>query len=1779
MTVTAVNDAPVGVVASNFTAINEDDFTSAGKLVSDFTTTDVDLGSVEGIAVIDVDNTNGTWEYTLNGSDWFAIGNVSDGMARLLPSDATTRVRFVPDPDFNGVASPFTVVAWDQTSGVAGGLADASTRSGVTPFSLASATVGQTVTAVNDAPVITSDSGGATASVNVSENSTAVTTVTSSDVDGGTASYSITGGADSAEFSIVSGSGVLTFISAPDFESPTDVSANNVYEVTVEVSDGNGGTDSQDISVTVDNLNATPTNSVPGDQTVVEDATLTFNSANSNLISISAEGDEVVTVSLSVNDGTLSLSQTTGLTFTNGDGTDDAAISFSGTISNINSAIDGLEYTPNADFNGSDSLKLVSTDAATIALDSDANLLGYYEFTSPTPGADSSPVGTNTATLQGDATIVTDATTSGDALSLDGSGDYAQITGEFGQPADLTLAAWVNGTAGYGDIFSIQNRVILRFDDINGSTGVSAIYHDGTTYQKAGSGQFLEDTGWHHVAMTFSDASKTLTLYIDGVQAAQDTFTASISYLGGNTFIGSNKGESLFFEGLIDEARVFDRALSGGEISTLAASAVYLSDSDTLTINVDPGNDVPTITLPGTTVDYTENDPATIIDATATISDVDSANFDGGEVRVGFAGGTGRDGDTLSIRNQGTGSGQIGVTGSTVSYEGTDIGTFTGGTSSTPLVVSLNSNATPAAVQALARNVTFENTSDNPSETTRTVRFDALDGDGGDAMNVDTTVDVTAENDAPTITSNGGGVSAAIDIEDGSTTVTTITSSDPDGGTASYSINGGADSTSFNIDSVSGALMLKTAADFASPADATGDGVYEVTVTVSDGAGGTDSQSIQATIVAPDVRLIYGQSNDATPQFREFDTIRDILSGEATTTEAGSTIRWSTSVLSPDGTEELVVILSDTGSATELNLLRWDGESWTVDWTATDITSANSNKQGFSIAYETSSGHAVVVYSNNTAAPVYRTWDGSSWSAEADVFATAPGSGTVLWVELASSPISDEITLVYSDSAELQTVVWDGSAWNEAATENTLETTLAGAGNSRAFDVAYESSGDVVIAWGDGSDVDFETRAAGTTTWIDGVQFPVVSGIITFVGLAADPTSDRIAFAGIDDNAGAARLGLMTWDGSAWQDIGEYDNGFPHVLTDGFGEFWAGVGWAGTTAEAVAVYSDADSGVLNWASWTVDSGWTIESDFSVTGAGILRSVELADYGNDGVATIFSDENGSLWGLTYEGGSWTILNGGAALETTVSDLKTKPFSLSVERFGGNDASIVDLNGSDTDGTSFSTSFTEGGGRVSITDTDATVSDIDHATYQALNVNLAGFDDGSDEEVRINNEQFDFGVANVVTTMVGGTLFNLDFDGSGFSIDNDAGGVIPESDLQALLRLFEYENQSLNPTAGNRTFGSRATDAGGLASTLSVSTISVSGVNNRPTLTAFADSVDTTLEDTEVEITFAKIAAQGNESDADGTVTAFVVKSVPTGSLKIGLTVDTATAYSTGSNNVIDATRNAYWTPSLNSNGTNNAFTVVARDNLDLESIGNIAVPVEVTPVNDDPTISAIADQTPNEDTATGAIAFTVGDVETAAGSLTVTATSGNQTLVPDGNITLGGSGASRTINVLPGTNENGGPATITVSVFDGDATTQTTFDVTVSADNDAPVASISQSGYGVNEDDPQRILTGVSVSDLDAGSNDVSVTVSVDDGDLTVTTTTGLTFTAGTNGSSTFTAEGTISELNAALGTLRYQPDANFNGTDTFTLFVDDLGNSGGGGANVDGFGANHGHGC
>src|SRR6185295_9582464 len=214
---------------------------------------DADIGAVRGIAITASDETNGTWYYSTNaGASWNAVGAVSNASALLLADDGNTRLYFAPAADYTGPSgAALTLRAWDRSSGVAGTKVDTSTNGGTTAFSSATDVVDVTVSAVNDAPVITSDGGGASAALSVAENTTAVTTVAATDVDiGTTLTYSIIGGADAARFTIDSSTGALSFVAPPDFETPTDVGSNNVYNVVVQTSDGTL-TDSQAIAVTV----------------------------------------------------------------------------------------------------------------------------------------------------------------------------------------------------------------------------------------------------------------------------------------------------------------------------------------------------------------------------------------------------------------------------------------------------------------------------------------------------------------------------------------------------------------------------------------------------------------------------------------------------------------------------------------------------------------------------------------------------------------------------------------------------------------------------------------------------------------------------------------------------------------------------------------------------------------------------------------------------------------------------------------------------------------------------------------------------------------------------------------------------------------------------------------------------------------------------------------------------------------------------------------------------------------------------------------------------------------------------------------------------------------------------------------------------------------------------------------------------------------------------------------------------------------------------------------
>ncbi|OGT85407.1 MAG: hypothetical protein A3G86_08120 [Gammaproteobacteria bacterium RIFCSPLOWO2_12_FULL_42_18] len=228
------------------------------------------------------------------------------------------------------------------------------------------------------------------------------------------------------------------------------------------------------------------------------------------------------------------------------------------------------------------------------------------------------------------------------------------------------------------------------------------------------------------------------------------------------------------------------------------------SNYDTL-VTVNSTNNAPTIAnLSSDSFTFSENAAATIIDQStgAVVTDIDNANFNNGTLTVSVAAGGTAGEDVLAVKNVGAGAGQIGVSGSDITYAGTTIGTFTGGTSGNNLVITLNSSANATATSALVKNITYQNTSDNPSTVDRTVRFVLTDGSGGTTSNYDTTISISASNDAPTlselissVTLAENTLNSAAQIVDSNVTFADVDSANLNGGTltVSYSSGGGAE--------------------------------------------------------------------------------------------------------------------------------------------------------------------------------------------------------------------------------------------------------------------------------------------------------------------------------------------------------------------------------------------------------------------------------------------------------------------------------------------------------------------------------------------------------------------------------------------------------------------------------------------------------------------------------------------------------------------------------------------------------------------------------------------------------------------------------------------------------------------------------------------------------------------------------------------------------------------------------------------------------------------------
>ncbi len=123
-------------------------------------------------------------------------------------------------------------------------------------------------------------------------------------------------------------------------------------------------TSTAQVSFTLKAVNDAPVNKVPGAQTVAKNGKLIFASYNFKRITVSDvdAGTSNVRVTLTATKGTITLPSIAGLTFVTGDGTDDASMSFAGTLADVNTDMNGMFFKPTTDYTGAASVKIMSSD-------------------------------------------------------------------------------------------------------------------------------------------------------------------------------------------------------------------------------------------------------------------------------------------------------------------------------------------------------------------------------------------------------------------------------------------------------------------------------------------------------------------------------------------------------------------------------------------------------------------------------------------------------------------------------------------------------------------------------------------------------------------------------------------------------------------------------------------------------------------------------------------------------------------------------------------------------------------------------------------------------------------------------------------------------------------------------------------------------------------------------------------------------------------------------------------------------------------------------------------------------------------------------------------------------------------------------------------------------------------------------------------------------------------------------------------------------------------------
>ena len=640
----------------------------------------------------------------------------------------------------------------------------------------------------NRPPMITSLS-----EADVPESQTFALTVTAIDEDlpAQTITYEITGGVDNAMFSIDAITGVLTFQVAPDFENPTDADMDNIYEVQVIANDGRGGTDSQNISVTVTD--------------VYDDygriAGTTWQDLNGDGVRDAGEsGVAGVTIYLDLNqNGRKDIREPQ--TVTDADGRYSFVDVLPGTYMVAELIPAGYVQTFPALATTSDPIFQYNRETGLMRVLANGNYVTDIVLAGPEPEAVVVGIGIPRVNDRGGTVLwlggvyfagklqVFDAVCNG----MSGEFDLAEYlpgldAGDFG-PVEW-CAVPVVGRPGESGFTTVTTTLVLGAHSVSIQPRQSVTDIDFGNWRGHNRPPVITSLPAASAAEN-QTAALTVTATDEDLPAQMITYEITGGADNARFSIDAVTGELAFRTGPNFEDPTDADTDNIYEVHVTADDGHGRTDSQNISVTVTDVNDSPLImSLP--TAGVPENQTSAL---TVTATDED-------------------------------------LPAQTLAYE------ITGGADDAKFSIDATTGVLTFQVAP-----DYENPDDADMDNIYEVQVTANDGHGG-TDSQDISVTATDVNDPPVITSDG-----TAGVPENQTSALTVTATDEDlpAQTITYKITGGADNAKFSVAAATGVLTFQVAPDFENPNDADMDNIYEVQVTANDGHGGTDSQDISVT--------------------------------------------------------------------------------------------------------------------------------------------------------------------------------------------------------------------------------------------------------------------------------------------------------------------------------------------------------------------------------------------------------------------------------------------------------------------------------------------------------------------------------------------------------------------------------------------------------------------------------------------------------------------------------------------------------------------------------------------------------------------------------------------------------------------------------------------------------------------------------------------------------------------------------------------------------------------